>query len=148
MFFLTYFPVFTFDKLLEVLLEGNHIQNVDENISTNISLYFSYYIFIKKITPNVTLTMTPDPRPPTDNENQHLQTNLPNQSLDFDFRNFFTSFLSCFDGFFCIFFFYFLGGADTSLYLHEVNDKVDQFVSEHDLCVEVGDQEADVITLI
>jgi len=28
-----------------------------------------------------------------------------------------------------------------------VNDKVDQFVSEHDLCVEVGDQEADVITL-
>ena len=45
-------------------------------------------------------------------------------------------------------YFFFLGGGDTSLYLHEVNDKVDQFVSEHDLCVEVGDQEADVITLI
>ena len=32
-------------------------------------------------------------------------------------------------------------------YLHEVNNKVDELVPQHDLRVEVGDQEADVIAL-
>ena len=32
-------------------------------------------------------------------------------------------------------------------YLHKVNDKVDKLVPQHLLCVEVGDEEADVVTL-